>query len=305
MANLKVTIGVPAYNEEANIRDMLERILVQEHPNFELFEIIVASDGSSDKTVLKAKEVADTRIIVKDYKERVGKTQRINNICAEAKGDVVVIIDADILPTSSNTLALLIEPFNIDAELVYASGALKPINPHTFIEEAFIVSRSVWDKLRLVLKNGESIYTCHGALYALRTDFAKTNPYPTKLWTDIGFYYLTCLQQNKKYKSVKSASVYFKLPTTVKDYLSQVKRYHREGISIKEYFGDWVNKEYFIPKTLLYKYKFEVLLRYPVHCLAIFALNLYSKYLSGKAKANANANWSMVNSTKVLNNYEV
>jgi hypothetical protein len=103
-----------------------------------------------------------------------------------------------------------------------------------------------------------------------------------------------------KYKSVKNACVYFKLPSTAKDYLKQVKRYHREGISIREYFGSWVDNEYYIPKTLLYKYKLIALVKYPLHCAVIFILNFYSKYLAGFAENEATQKWSMVNSTKVL-----
>ena len=48
---LTVTIGIPAYNEEANVRNLLVSLLAQKETNFKLQEIIVVSDGSTDKTV--------------------------------------------------------------------------------------------------------------------------------------------------------------------------------------------------------------------------------------------------------------
>jgi glycosyltransferase involved in cell wall biosynthesis len=45
--NMTVTIGIPAYNEAANITSLLMALLAQNTPNFKLESIIVASDGST------------------------------------------------------------------------------------------------------------------------------------------------------------------------------------------------------------------------------------------------------------------
>jgi cellulose synthase/poly-beta-1,6-N-acetylglucosamine synthase-like glycosyltransferase len=50
----RVTITVPAYNEEVVIEKALRSLLEQSYPNL---EIIVIDDGSSDRTFLKAKRL--------------------------------------------------------------------------------------------------------------------------------------------------------------------------------------------------------------------------------------------------------
>lgn len=295
---LKITIGIPALNEQANIQNLLLNLLAQKQTTFDLQEIIVLSDGSNDKTVQKAQELNNPLVQVIDNKDRQGKIKRLNELFMRAKGDIVVIIDADVLPTTKMTLEKLIQPFIDDQKVAYVSGKIIPLKPTNFIQQAVIVSRNVWDKVRLVLKEGKSIYTCHGALYALKTDFAKTNPFPEKIWADIGFHYIVCLQKKLKYQPAKEASVYVKQPSTVKDYLTQISRYQREDKALIDYFGESILPEYVIPEELLTRYKLEAFIQYPLHSLAIFALNFYAKHLSNLGRNTATANWVMVNSTK-------
>ena len=61
---LSVSVGIPALNEELNIKQLLTAILRQEEDSFVLREIIVVSDGSTDETVALAKSIKDKRIRV-------------------------------------------------------------------------------------------------------------------------------------------------------------------------------------------------------------------------------------------------
>ncbi len=293
-----LTIGVPAYNEEANIKNLLNRLLRQQQTNFELLEIIVMSDGSSDATVKKASEVEDPKIKVIDSTDRKGKIKRINEIFEIAKGDIVALVDADVIPATYDTFDNLIKPFIENSEVVYTSGGPKVVKPQNFIEQAVYVSRSVWDKVRLNLKNGNSVYSCHGQLYALKNEFAKKNPFPETVWADIGFHYFICLRDGGKFVSAKSAGTLFTLPATSNDYIKQISRYQREDKALISYFGDWILPEYVIPKSMLYKYKLQAFLRWPLHCTVIFILNFYAKYFYKESKKTAIANWTLVNSTK-------
>lgn len=49
MKKLSVSVGIPAYNEEQNIASLIFGILKQKVNNITLKEIIVISDGSTDK----------------------------------------------------------------------------------------------------------------------------------------------------------------------------------------------------------------------------------------------------------------
>ena len=50
MNKITLSIGIPAYNEQANIRNLLDSIFMQKRDRFEISEVIVLSDASSDQT---------------------------------------------------------------------------------------------------------------------------------------------------------------------------------------------------------------------------------------------------------------
>ena len=80
-----VTVLITAYNEEKDIRRKLENTLQLDYPR-EKLEILVASDGSTDKTDELVKEFSKQGVKLFRQEGRVGKTATQNNAVAEAKG---------------------------------------------------------------------------------------------------------------------------------------------------------------------------------------------------------------------------
>src|SRR5438132_1191920 len=68
-----VSILVTVRNEEANIRRKLADLLAIDYPA-DRFEILVASDASTDGTHLLVEQCSDPRVHLVVYPERVGKT---------------------------------------------------------------------------------------------------------------------------------------------------------------------------------------------------------------------------------------
>lgn len=88
-----VTFLIAAYNEEKSIRKKLENTFALDYPRDKL-EIIVASDGSTDKTDDTVEEFKDIGVILYRIKERAGKTEARNRAIKVAKGETVVFSDA-------------------------------------------------------------------------------------------------------------------------------------------------------------------------------------------------------------------
>jgi glycosyltransferase involved in cell wall biosynthesis len=99
-APLKVSIIIPACNEERNIREALQSVLHQDYPNFEL---IVIDDRSIDGTgaILDALARADRRLRVVHITELpagwLGKNHALHFGAAQAAGDILLFSDADIV----------------------------------------------------------------------------------------------------------------------------------------------------------------------------------------------------------------
>jgi cellulose synthase/poly-beta-1,6-N-acetylglucosamine synthase-like glycosyltransferase/spore germination protein YaaH/peptidoglycan/xylan/chitin deacetylase (PgdA/CDA1 family) len=104
-----VTVLVPAYNEEKTIGKTLDALKLSTYTNL---EILVVNDGSKDATsdVVRGYMSDDSRIRLIE-KENGGKSSAANLGLREAKGELIVAIDADTI-TFPFTIGELIKPFS-------------------------------------------------------------------------------------------------------------------------------------------------------------------------------------------------
>ena len=113
-----VTIMIPAHNEEYVIANTVENVLQLDYPNF---EIIVIDDRSSDNTdavIRKLEEKYDkVTALVRDKDAFPGKSAVLNDAFKIAKGDAVLVFDADatVEPDFLNKLIPLLEPADVGA----------------------------------------------------------------------------------------------------------------------------------------------------------------------------------------------
>lgn len=115
--NVKLSVIVPAYNEEKTIAQILTVLLHQKN----IYEILVVNDASKDKTEQRAKSVHDKRIRVFSHKTNKGKGGAILTGLAEAKGNYILIQDAD-MEYNPREIATLLAPIQEGrAEVVYGS----------------------------------------------------------------------------------------------------------------------------------------------------------------------------------------
>jgi len=96
----EISIIIPFYNEKENVKDILEEVfkICSELRDYN-FELICINDGSNDGTLEKLIDFKDNKKIDKltiiDFSRNFGKEAAISAGIDYAKGDAIIILDAD------------------------------------------------------------------------------------------------------------------------------------------------------------------------------------------------------------------
>lgn len=128
----KVSIIVPAYNEEEGIADCIESLRNIDYPQH-LLEIIVINDGSTDNTSKIVNKLKGGNVRFIDNKDNKGKANCLNEGIALATGELVACMDADsyVQPDILRKTA----PYFKDKEVGATIVRVKVRNPKTLLEK--------------------------------------------------------------------------------------------------------------------------------------------------------------------------
>ena len=121
-----VTLIISVYNEERVIREKLENALALDYPK-EKLEILVPSDGSTDRTHDIVNEFKDQGVRLIIQEGRLGKTAALNLTVPQAKGEVIVFTDANSM-YDPKAIRMLVENF-ADITVGCVTGETRLVNP--------------------------------------------------------------------------------------------------------------------------------------------------------------------------------
>ncbi|MCK4258691.1 MAG: glycosyltransferase family 2 protein [Halanaerobiales bacterium] len=100
---MKISTVIPAYNEEKTIGDVLSVVTSYS----EIDEVIVVNDGSTDNT---SEAVSKYPIKLINLAENLGKGGAMKIGVDNAKGDIIVFLDADLIGFTVNHLEKMLLP---------------------------------------------------------------------------------------------------------------------------------------------------------------------------------------------------
>ena len=245
-----ITIGIPAYNEEANIGVLIAAILKQETNGYILKNIIVCSDGSDDNTKKIVLDYHDNRIVFVDNKSRKGQAFRQNQIIEMANTDVLVLLNADILLVGKSFIATLIRPI-LSQKADLTSSGLSTTQPSTYLGRVFCMSFQVRNEMFDAYRLGNNLYTCHGAARAFSKPFYSKLRFQDSVAED-AYSYLSCISQEYVYKYCPSARVLIKWPDNIQDHYRQSVRFFKsKNILASKFSSELINNSYFLPTKMV------------------------------------------------------
>jgi glycosyltransferase involved in cell wall biosynthesis len=243
-----VSIGIPSFNEEDNISRLLRSIvklnnlsLLHGHQNndysssgavngnnilmsadFKITEVII-SDDSLDDTAGIVEEIAaenpSLSIRLLHHDTRRGVSAAWNEIFREAKGEIIVLYDADVI-IDADTMARLVQSMKWNVGLCAS-------NPKPLVSKRSTVARAslfISEWLRSVRNERLSQYTAMGRALSISSEVAKRIVIPENVIAlDL---YLQCkvLEQGLGVVYNEDAVVYFKPPDNMLDFSSQILR---------------------------------------------------------------------------------
>lgn len=173
-----VSIIVPAYNEQTAVGKRIENLLSLDYPA-DKCEIIVVESGSTDGT----HEIVETTIGKRGNRhpelkllretERQGKASAINLGKSHAKGEIVLVTDANAV-FDTDVLKEMMPHFE-DPKVGAVGGRYLVSNPHN----VYAASESFYWDLEYVMRRGEaaldSACLFHGEINAWRKDLAQAD----------------------------------------------------------------------------------------------------------------------------------
>lgn len=298
---ITVTVGIPAYNEEGNIGQLIKSILSQKQSTFKLEEIIIASDGSTDKTEDIIKSYSKKYGFIKLISDgrRRGKAIRLNQIYSEATGDFIITFDADVVPADEKTLVELLKAFS-DSRVVLAIGNKEPLKGNKFFQKINYAKEKLWFNVRKEFKKGNNVFNSSGSIMALKKSFAKSFEYPEGLVADQQFVYLKAIQQGLV-KFQNNARVFYKLVDNYQEYLMQVSRFAHERSPVLEYFKKDFTSEYKVPIKPKIKAILKSFIEDPLFIILGIILTIWTdRNILDKDELEQKGMWRQLGSTKNL-----
>ncbi len=172
-----VSVIMAVHNEEIVISEKLRSIFHTRYPE-ERLELLVGSDGSTDKTNEKLHVWANESEALRffPFKERQGKPAVINRLREEASGEILILTDANVMFTYDTIFELVKHFCNREIGLVGANISNERIDRSgiSFQEWSFI-SREI----RMKYHEGKIWGTMIGAFggcYAIRNEYYSHVP---------------------------------------------------------------------------------------------------------------------------------
>ena len=294
-----VTIGIPAFNEAANIGTLIGRLLAQKIPNAEIDRLIIVSDGSTDRTADIVRGFSDPRIKLIEHAKREGIGRSQQDITRQAKGDILVLLNADVLPENDTFIEEIIAPLRADPIVGLVSAATVSALARNGVESIVATSHAFKQFLYERVNGGRTIYLCHGRARAFSRAFYSEIDWPEDLPED-SFSYLLALERGFGSTYAPKARIIFRSPQTLRDHARQSRRFWDGTHRLEERFPRAVvRREFRIPPALLAVSFIRYSFQHPLRMFGYCVVSAVARFWPLNAPLT-HRNWEVSESTKSI-----
>jgi len=225
---IQCSIGVTAYNEEANIGQLLTALRRQRLLRVEIVEIIVVASACTDRTedIVRQHAAEDPRIKLICQERREGKTSAINLFLQEARCDICVLESGDTV-AHEDCVENMVSMF--DDPAIGMVGAQKvPVNA----SDQLIGYLS---HLRLKMEHQLCLEIPRlGEMIAFRRVF---DAIPPDVAMDEAFVEALVIRRGLQVRYAPNAIVYNMGPETLGDFIRQRRRNHAGHLYLRHKYG--------------------------------------------------------------------
>jgi biofilm PGA synthesis N-glycosyltransferase PgaC len=225
---IKCSVGITAYNEEANIGQLLQAMLDQRLYSVEISEIIVVASGCQDRTLDIVQEymAKDPRLklIIQEWRE--GKTSAVNLFLQQAQEDICVLESGDTLP-GEDSIERMVRMFE-DPQVGMTGAQKVPVNaPQQIIGYLSHLRLKMEHQLCLEIPRT-------GELIAFRKAFDRI---PPDVAMDEAFVEALIIKRGMQVRYAPEAVVFNMGPETLGDFVRQRRRNFAGHLHLRDKYG--------------------------------------------------------------------
>lgn len=232
---LPVSIGICVYNEEMNIARLLQSVISQKTIKSDIREIIVVSSGSTDSTneIVSGFLKKNNKIKLFIQEKREGKASAVNLFFENARNEIVVLVNGDII-LKEDSIENLVLPFQ-NPRVGMTGGHPVPLNDKDHLI-GFTV-HLLWNLHHRISLRDPKL----GEVVALRNLIRI----PVDTAVDEAWMEAIIRKKGFELKYVPEAVVFNRGPETVSDFLKQRRRISAGHLQIRQKTG-------YTPSTMNY-----------------------------------------------------
>jgi glycosyltransferase involved in cell wall biosynthesis len=158
---IRVSIIVPAYNEEATIVEILEKVRAQRVEDV-AFEVIVVNDASNDGTLARLRARPELYDTLLSHENNGGKGAAVKTGLRAATGEYILFQDADLEYDPAEYQNLLLPVLRFDADVVLGSRFLAPRYTRVHYLWHKIGNKAITNIFNVMFnKTFTDLYTCY------------------------------------------------------------------------------------------------------------------------------------------------